>query len=577
MNIFEFYLSYMNRTFISLTGFLLITSLSFAQEPKTFIGSLQEQNEWVDSVFKKLNRRDRIAQLFMVRAHTNLGKKYIDSVGRIIKKERLGGVVFFQGGPGRQALTTNTYQRLSKVPLLMAMDGEWGLGMRLDSTMSYPYQMTLGAIQDNKLIYEMGDAIAKDFKRLGLHVNLAPVMDVNNNPKNPVINYRSFGDNKFNVAAKGEAYMKGMQDAGILVTLKHFPGHGDTDVDSHYDLPQLNFTPERLDSLEIYPFKQLINEGASGVMVAHMNIPSLDPTKNLPSTLSKPIITGILKNQLGFKGLIFSDAMDMKGVVKYFPNGEADVRALIAGNDILELSQNSDRAIRLIRKSIRQNKLDWDRINESVRKVLAAKYWVGLNNRTDIPTDKIHDYLLRPEALNLNQRLADAAVTLLKGDDVIRQLDRGKRTAIISVGSAEITTFQNMLKPVFANSTIFLLGKNASTADIQSMLQSLQQYDQIIVGIFDTRKRPGGNLDYSNDVKLAIAQLAKMNSIVSVFANPYTIAGLPGIEESKALLVNYQNSPELQNSSARVLMGQLTPSGKLPVTINSFFKNGDGL
>lgn len=555
----------------------MAASVSYAQAPKTFIESLQDQNNWVDSAFKKLNRRERIAQLFMVRAHTNLGQKYIDSVGKVIKKQKLGGVVFFQGGPQSQALTTNLYQQISQVPLLIAMDGEWGLGMRLDSTVSYPYQMTLGAIQDDHLIYEMGQAVAKDFKRLGIHVNLAPVVDVNNNPKNPVINYRSFGDNKYKVAAKGAAYMKGMQEEGILTTLKHFPGHGDTDVDSHYDLPQLKFTPERLDSLEMYPFKQLINQNASGVMVAHMNIPALDATPNLPSTLSQPIITGILKNKLGFKGLIVSDAMDMKGVVKYFPNGEADVRALIAGNDILELSENSDRAIKMVRKSIRQRKLSWDRINESVKKVLAAKYWVGLNKISEIPMTNIQADLLRPEALNLNQRLSDAAVTLLKGDDAISKLDRLRKTALVSVGSIETTTFQSMLQPVFTNSTHFLLGRNASTADIQSMLQALQQYDQIIVGIFDTRKRPSGTLDYSNDVKLAITQLSKMNSIVSVFANPYTIAGLPGIEESKALLVNYQNSEALQNAAARVIMGQLTPTGKLPVTINSFFKNGDGL
>lgn len=560
-----------------ITVFLLITTLAHAQTPKTFIASLQDENKWVDSVFRKLNRHDRIAQLFMIRAHTNLGKKYIDSVGEVIKKQKVGGVVFFQGGPERQALTTNAYQHYAKVPLLVALDGEWGVGMRLDSTLSYPYQMTLGAIQDNNLIYEMGQEVAKDFKRLGMHINFAPVMDVNNNPKNPVINFRSFGDNKYNVAEKGAAYMKGMLDEGILVTLKHFPGHGDTDVDSHYDLPQLKFTPERLDSLEMYPFKELIKQNAPGIMVAHMNIPSLDSTKNLPSTLSKPIVTDILKNRLGFKGLIFSDAMDMKGVIKYFPNGEADVRALIAGNDVLELSQNSDRAIRLIRKSIRKKRLDWDRVNESVRKVLAAKYWVGLNNRTDINVENIHSYLLRPEALNLNQRLADAAVTLLKGSDAIGKLDRSKKTALIGIGSAEITTFQSMLQPVFPNSTNFLLGKNAEVADIQGMLQALQSYDQIIVGIFDTRKRPAGTLDYNNDVKLAIGQLAKMNSIVSVFANPYTIAGLPGIEQSQALLVNYQNSPELQNAAVRVIMGQLVPTGKLSVTINSLFKNGDGL
>ncbi|RZK63945.1 MAG: glycoside hydrolase family 3, partial [Pedobacter sp.] len=268
---------------------IFITSLCQAQAEKpTFIHSLNTPNNWVDSVFKKLNRHDKIAQMFFVRAHTNLGKRYEDSVGMVIKKEHLGGVVFFQGGPGRQAILTNKYQALAKVPLMISSDGEWGLGMRLDSTISYPYQMALGAVQNKELIYHMGLEVAKDFRRIGMHLNLAPDVDVNNNPKNPVINFRSFGEGKYNVAQKAGAYMRGMQDGGLLVSLKHFPGHGDTDVDSHYDLPQLTFSKTRLDSLEMYPFRELIQAGASGVMIAHMNIPALDSTANMPSTLSKP-------------------------------------------------------------------------------------------------------------------------------------------------------------------------------------------------------------------------------------------------------------------------------------------------
>jgi beta-N-acetylhexosaminidase len=256
---------------------------------------LDKPNDWVETVFRKLNKRERIAQLFMVRAHTDKGKAFEDSIAKLIRKERIGGLVFFQGGPARQAVLTNRYQSVSKVPLLISMDAEWGLGMRLDSTISYPYQLTLGAIQDNKLIYEMGKQVAMDFKRIGMQVNFAPVADINNNPKNPVIGIRSFGDNKYNVAAKVSAYMKGLQDNNVLVSVKHFPGHGDTDVDSHHDLPQLPFTRERLDSLELYPFRELIKEGASGIMVAHMNIPVLDNTPNLPSTLSRPIVTGLIE------------------------------------------------------------------------------------------------------------------------------------------------------------------------------------------------------------------------------------------------------------------------------------------
>src|ERR1700761_4671331 len=376
---------------------LLMGGLSaFSQQKTSYINLLNRQNHWVDSVYRKLSRKQRVAQLFFVRAHTNRGQAYEDSVGQVIKDQQVGGLVFFQGGPVRQAELINKYQKLAKVPLLIEQDGEWGLGMRLDSTISYPYQMTLGAIQDNSLIYKMGQFVAYDFKRMGMQINLAPDMDVNNNPDNPVINYRSFGDNKYNVAAKGIAYMKGMQDGGILTTAKHFPGHGDTNVDSHLELPLLPFTCKRLDSLEEYPFREAIKAGISGIMIAHMDIPALDDTKNLPSTLSRKIVTGILKDSLGFKGLVVSDALEMQGVVKYFPNGEADVRAFLAGNDVLELSQNSARAILLIRQVVRKGGIPAEEFEARVKKILAAKYWAGLNRYHPTPVTHIMADLNRP-------------------------------------------------------------------------------------------------------------------------------------------------------------------------------------
>ncbi len=561
--------------------FLLFTTTSLvlkAQKQAPFIETLNTPNRWVDSVFKKINRHDRIAQLFMVRAHTDMGKAYEDSIGKVIAKEHIGGLVFFQGGPGRQAILTNKYQKLAKVPLWIAMDAEWGLGMRLDSTISYPYQMTLGAIQDNNLIYRMGAEIAKDFKRLGMHVNFAPVLDVNNNPRNPVINYRSFGENKYNVSEKGIAYMKGLQDYGILTSAKHFPGHGDTDVDSHYDLPQLKFSKQRLDSLEMYPFKQAKNAGISGVMVAHMNIPSLDNTPNVPSTLSKPIITGILREEIGFKGLVFSDAMGMAGVVKFFPNGEADVRGIIAGNDVLELSQNSERAVKLIRKEIRHNRITWEDIDKRVKKILEAKYWAGLNRLDSVKTSRVYEELNRAESNVLNQELADAAITVLKGTAMFPlRNDFVRKRAIISVGPKGNTVFATELKKANPDATIFIVSKDISLTELEKVKAEIVKYDQLIIGIHDTRKRPGGTLDYSNNLKLFIAGLPKTNTIISVFANPYTIAGLPSIEQNDALILAYQNEDIMQKAAAKVINGQLKANGKLPVTINAFFKYGDGV
>ncbi|MDB5014889.1 MAG: glycoside hydrolase family 3 domain protein [Daejeonella sp.] len=568
----------MTRSFkLGVLTLVLSPLLNFAQTKTSFIESIGIKNAWVDSVYKSLSRKERIAQLFMVRAHTDKGKRYEDSVAKVISSQHLGGVVFFQGGPGRQAALTNQYQSQSKVPLLVATDAEWGLGMRLDSAISYPYQMTLGAIQDNNLIYQMGKQVALDFKRLGLHVNFAPDADINNNPNNPVIGYRSFGDNKYNVTAKVGAYMKGLQDEGILVSLKHFPGHGDTDVDSHYDLPQLKFSRERLDSLEMYPFRELIKQGASGVMIAHMSIPILDNTPHLPSTLSKKIVTDILKKEMDFKGLVFSDAMEMKGVVKYFPNGEADVMAFIAGNDILELSENSERGINLIRKAIKEKRIRRKQLKVTVKKILTAKYWAGLNNYQPVSVDGVYQDIHRSESIELNQKLADAAVTILKSDSLIKNIDYNKKTAIVSIGVDELSLVQRELTPRFTNVLNFVVSKKAANSDIQAISNELRNFEQVILTIYDSRKRPASSLDYTTNLKLLIADIAKLNTISILFANPYTIAGLPGIEISKSLIVNYQQNDDLERASVKVITGQIKANGKLPVTINSFFKNGDGV
>lgn len=564
------------RFFIVSILLLLSYSIS-AQHKKPFYEANPDKDRWVDSVFNKLSKREKIAQMFFVRAHTDKGKAYEDSVEKMIRKGKIGGLVFFQGGPGRQAILTNRYQSVSTVPLLIAMDAEWGLAMRLDSTIAYPYQMTLGAIQDTNLIYQMGREIGKDFRKLGMHLNFAPVVDINNNPANPVIGYRSFGDNKYNVTAKSLAYMQGLQDEGILVSIKHFPGHGDTNVDSHHDLPQLKFSRERLDSLELHPFRELIAKGASGVMIAHMNIRSLDATKNLPSTLSEPIVTGLLKKELGFRGLAITDAMEMKGVVKFFPNGEADVRAVIAGNDVIELSENTRRAIKLVKKAVRQDRIKPQQINASVRKILEAKYWAGLSITEPVATVQLSAELMRPESLSLIQRLTDASTTVLKSDSLLKTLDLTKRTAIISLGTSEISPFQKELKTRIPNSTNFLMSKIGSATDIRAMLREVEKFDQVIMAIHDYRKRPQSSLDYNTQLKIFIAELAKLNTITCVFANPYTIAGLPGIEASKSIIINYENSAQAQRSAVKVITGQMPAMGRLPVSINTFFKNGDGI
>lgn len=569
----------MNKKILYAFGFISLMAIgkTSAQQQPSYLDLLKQQPLWVDSVFNKLSTKHKIAQLFFVRAHTNLSKAYQDSVGKVIKRQKLGGVVFFQGGPVRQAVLTNKYQEKSKVPLLISIDGEWGLGMRLDSTISYPYQMALGAVQNKELLYKMGLEVAKDFKRIGLHMNLAPDVDVNNNAKNPVINFRSFGENKYNVAEKSAAYLKGMQEGGLLVSIKHFPGHGDTDVDSHYDLPQLKFSKERLDTLELYPFKELIKQGAAGVMIAHMNIPSLDATPNLPSTLSKPIVTDLLKNELGFKGLIISDAMDMKGVTKYFKDGEAEVMGLIAGNDILELAHDTKEAVKKIKQAIKDERISMERIDESVKKVLTAKYWAGLNVKPQVDENNIVEDINRPESQALVQQLADASMTLLKSRDGLASLTPKKRVVIINVGTTQATTFQNEIVNTYKNSISFNVDKNANAATIANIVKQLEGDDQIVMAIVDSRTRPGNNIPLGKDVKDMVTTLAARNAMVAFFANPYNLANLPGIEMSRSIVVAYQKEDFMQKAAAAVFTKKLMPTGKLPVTVNSFFKYGDGL
>ena len=548
-----------------------------AQKKPDFVQFINTQHPWVESVFNSLTPKERIGQLFLVRAHTNLGQKFIDSVANVIEKEQLGGLVVFQGGPVRHLDMINRYQKVSKVPLLVTFDGEWGLGMRLpDSTQSFPYQMTLGALQDNSLIYDMGREVAKDFLRIGMHFNFAPTVDINNNPKNPVIGFRSFGDNKENVALKSSAYMKGMIDGGVLASIKHFPGHGDTDVDSHYDLPKLPFTKQRLESLELYPFRELIKEGATAVMVGHMDIPALDNTPNLPSSISKKVVTDLLRKDLGFKGLTVTDAMNMKGVTKFFPNGEADILAIEAGHDLLELSENSARAIALVEKSIQSGRLKQSDIDARVKRVLAAKLWLGLDKYT--PANRVNTFqdINRPATKSLIQRMADGSITLLKSNRRIQSFDTKKETAIVSVGINQAQDFEKGLSNRLSNVKNYYVGGKETAAQLESLIKQIKSNDQIILAVHDNRSRPRPELDFTKDVKEFIKKIAGRRTITVMFTNPYALTSVD-IDRSASILVGYQNEDFMQRAATKVILKDIKTQGKLPVTINKNYAFGKGL
>ena len=556
----------------------LVGTISFlkAQDKRDFVKYINSQHDWVDAVFNTLTPKEKVAQLFLVRAHTNLGQKYIDSVAQVIQDEHLGGLVVFQGGPVRHVDMFNRYQSLSKVPLMMTFDGEWGLGMRMpDSTLSFPYQMTLGAVQDNQLIYRMGREVALDFHRIGMHFNFAPDVDINNNPKNPVIGIRSFGDNKYNVTQKAKAYMDGMIDGGILASIKHFPGHGDTDVDSHYDLPQLPFDKKRLDTLEMYPFKELIKAGAPAVMVAHMNIPSLDDTPNMPSSISKKVVTDLLRNELGFKGLTVTDAMDMKGVKKFFPNGEADVQAIIAGHDLLEVSENSKRAIDLILKAIEEGRIAQTDIDARVKRVLAAKLWLGLDKYQATPQQNLYNDLHRAAAVQLIDELSNAAITALNSTEKLKSFHKELPTAIINIGITANQTFQNELASALTNETQYFITDSMSKEDIKRITKEIKKNKQFIIAVHDTRLRPRPTMTLNKDVQGLMKKFAK-KSILTLFTNAYALDGFEATKKAKTILLAYQNDAFMQKAAVKTILGQNIPKGKLPVTINKKFRYGQG-
>lgn len=565
------------KIFISTLIALLSLGVGVAQKKADPVTFINQPHDWVDSVFNILTPKERIAQLFLVRAHTNLGERYIDSVQRVIEKEQLGGLVVFQGGPVRHVHMFNRYQQASKVPLLITFDGEWGLGMRMpDSTISYPYQMTLGAIENDNLIYQMGRQVARDFKRIGMHFNFAPVVDINNNPDNPVINFRSFGDDKIRVTEKGKAYMQGMIDGGIFASLKHFPGHGDTDVDSHHDLPQLPFDRTRLDTLEMYPFKELIRAGAPAVMVAHMNIPALDDTPHIPSSISPKIVTGIMRNEMGFKGLSVTDAMDMKGVKKFFPSGQADVMAILAGNDLLEISENSERAIRLVEEAIEEGKINQEDIDARVKRVLAAKLWLGLDKGRHTNPNRLYEDLNGPGAKTLVQRIADAAVTLVKSDRGLRRFDRTQETAIVSIGVQEPQEFEKGLARQLSSYTQYVVAGNESEETLKEVLKAARGHRQVILAIHDNRARPRSELDFNAETKDLIDRLAGRRTVTLMFTNPYALNSVD-IMRSSSILVGYQNDDFMQKALLKALLGQIIPSGKLPVTVSDQLPTGSGI
>lgn len=540
---------------------------------------LTGNTRWADSVFSTMTPDERIGQLFMVAAYSNKDKTHVNEIKKLVQDYKIGGLIFFQGGPGREAMLTNTYQACAKVPLLISIDGEWGLAMRLDSTVQFPRQMTLGAIQDEKLIYEMGQEIARECKRIGIHVNLAPVADVNNNPLNPVISNRSFGEDKYNVARKALAYMKGMQDEGILANAKHFPGHGDTDMDSHKTLPTILSSRERMDTLELYPFKELMKNGLGSVMVAHLSIPAYDTTKNIASTLTKAVVTDLLQKDLQFKGLIFTDALNMKGVSKFFDPGVVDVKALLAGNDVLLFSEDVPVAIAEIKKAIERGEITQDEIDKRCKKILAAKQWAGLDKYKPIKIKNIYKDINTVTADVLNSKLAEASATLLVNKDSLiplKKLDTLK-IATLSLGYKDDNTIFQKTLGKYAPMKHFGIDKDAKKAEYDSMLVWLKPYNLVIVAINNANNNPKKDFGLTQQqVNTIKALMTQSRVIVDVFANPYILSKFDSLHYADGVVMSYEYSDYTQDRSAQLIFGGIGAKGKLPVTASEHFKMGTG-
>ncbi len=531
------------------------------------------QQKWVDSIYNSMDARQRIGQLFMIRAVSNNNKSNEAEVARLINNHQIGGVIYSTGGPVKQAKLNNRYQAISKVPLLIGMDAEWGLSMRLDSTYAFPYNMTLGAITDNSLVEQMGRQLGEHCKRIGVHFNFAPDVDINTNPKNPIIGNRSFGEDRDNVTAKSLAFMKGIQDAGVLASAKHFPGHGDTDTDSHKTLPTINFNAQRIDSIELYPYKKLIKEGLSSVMVAHLNVPSLEPKAGTPSSLSKHIITDILKERLQFEGLIFTDALEMKGVSNFSKPGDIDLAAFLAGNDVLLISENVPVAINKIIAAYESNQVTEERLAHSVKKILMAKYKVGLNKYTPIASKNLVADLNRLKDDLLYEKLMENAITVVRNQKEIlplRHLDT-KKIAYVQMGDPiDNTAYLNELRK-------YTKVHEIKANRLDELITKLHNYNTIIVGFHKSNVNPWRPYQFSDKEMIWLYEMARTNTVIlDIFARPYALIDLHSIENIEGIIVSYQNSEISMRKSAQLIFGAIPAKGTLPVSTGEHFKVGDG-
>jgi len=540
-------------------------------ERKFFFKDSPAEILWVDSIYSKMSLQEKLGQLFMIAAYSNKDSVHINKTKALIQDYNIGGLIFFQGGPVRQAQLTNEYQAITKLPLFVAIDAEWGLSMRLDSTYVFPWNMTLGAIQDLDLIEKVGRQMGAESKRMGIHFNFSPVIDINTNPKNPIIGNRSFGESKTNVSNKAIALMKGVQNQSVFSTGKHFPGHGDTSTDSHYTLPLINFSKERLDLVELYPYKRMFDEGLASVMVGHLNIPSLESKKKYPSSASFNVVTNVLQTQLGFEGLIFTDGLAMKGATDFKSAGDLELAVLLAGNDILLAPENVPASFEKLLSFYKEGILTEERLAFSVKKILKYKFKVGLNKYHPVAISNLITDINPSQNEALHYKLYENAITVLKNKEEILPIKEvSQKIAYVKLGDAENSTFISTLKKYTEVTEV-------SNTNIDSLNAELKKYDLVILS-FHKENKAWAKQDFSEIELLWLQKIAKENKVIlDIFTKPYTLLPISSFDDIEGLVVSYQNSNVSQVISAELLFGAIEARGKLPVSINKSFKVNDGL
>ena len=529
-----------------------------------------QQEIWVDSVYSSMNIDQKVGQLYSVWTASRYGQAEINEIKNIIDKYHIGGLIFSLGNINDQIISHNIFQKQSNIPLLISMDAEWGLGMRLEDGFSFPYNITLGAIRDDSLIFNVGQRIGEHLKKIGVHLNFAPVSDVNTNPKNPIIGARSFGENKFNVSKKSIKYIEGLNESGVLAVGKHFPGHGDTRKDSHLTLPTLNYDSRRIDSIELYPFKQIIKNGVDGIMTAHLKVKSLDD--KMITTLSKKIINDLLKVDLGFEGIVITDALDMKAIVDYSKGNYPDVDALIAGNDILLMPTDLKKSIGEIKKAVLDGRVTEKRLEDAVKKILKTKYKVGLNKYRPIPNNNIKDQLNTHEDYALFEKLAEKSMTLIKNERnlIPLSLDKDLKVGLVNLGTENSETFHNYLNN-------FRIVEKIDISDLKKIKDAHNRYDKIIVSVHKADKSPFEDYKLSKNEISIINTLKKNNKIILVvFSNPYTLLDI-NLNGFDSVLVAYQNSNIFQKKASEAIFGANDIDGVLPVTIGKNYEEGTSI